>query len=944
MRLCPRCQSGNPDEAEHCAFCGAVLPIPDDEETLGAPAPNHPEGPAAAEQVMPSGPSANASAPAQGGGISVAATAAPETAGQFGSRYRIICKLGGGGMGTVYKVHDRDVNRVVALKVVRPELAANPEVMERFKQELLLARKISHKNILRIHDLGDHNGMKFISMAYVEGHDLSRALKEQGRLPIDRAVRIACQLCAALDAAESEGVVHRDLKPQNILLDDAGNVYVSDFGLAKSLDADLGMTFTGQYLGTPRYMSPEQAETKPVDHRSDIYSLGLILYEMVTGDLPFKGGSALQLLHQRVQQKPQSPKLRNPEIPEYLSRIILKCLETDPVDRYQHAREVLSDLESEVAPPPPGSMQITLPLLSRRVWLMSGSAVLAVLLAGLIVPGVRQFVFHRVTRSAAASMAPTGVPSLATGKYIAVLPFRVLGDQESLGYVAEGLVEAMSAKLFQLRDVRLASSTAASKTDPKAPLSQVAKELGVNLIVRGTVQGAGDNLRVTINLENVAENRLAWSQEFAGVPDDLLSIEDHIYTGLVDALETKPTNEEMAAASAHPTENVEAYSQYLKGRNALSNASDEKTIQAAMNYFTSALQKDPEFALAYTGLSDADRGMYEEKKDKYWSARAVEAAKQAAQLNDKLPEVHFALGGAYAATGQNAQAIAEEKRALELAPNSDEGYRRLGNAYKANGQKEEALQALEKAVEINPYYWTNLTGLGIAYSDFGEFDKALKIFTQIIQLKPDDPVVYSNLGATYFSLGRYDESIKAYQTSLQIRPDAVTYANLGTSFFYLKRYSEAVPMFEKAVEMSPEDEMNMGNLADGYRLAGDRAKAQATYEKAVGLAYDALRVNPRDATVIGHLALYYAKKGDPQQARQFIKKARAIDRSNVYLGYIAAVVDTIDNHPADAVKELTMALEKGFSPRDVEMDPEFGPLQSRPDFQSMLKRSTAKTR
>jgi len=412
----------------------------------------------------------------------------------------------------------------------------------------------------------------------------------------------------------------------------------------------------------------------------------------------------------------------------------------------------------------------------------------------------------------------------------------------------------------------------------------------------------------------------------------------------VDALETKPSNEEMAATSVHPTENVEAYNQYLKGRDALSGTPDEKNIQVAMNHFNEALKKDPGFALAYTGLSNANLMMYVQKKDKYWSEQAIAAAKQAAQLNDKLPEVHFALGSAFAATGQNVQAIAEHKRALELAPNSDEGYRRLGNAYKANGQKAEALQALEKAVEINPYYWNNLAALGNAYFAFGESDKAVKMFTQVIQLEPDNPAGYSNLGAAYFSLGKYEESIKALQKSLQIKPAAATYTNLGTAFFYLKRYPDALPMFEKAVEMSPEDETNMGNLADGYRLTGNRDKAQATYDKAIGLAYQALRVNPRDASVVGNLALYYAKRGDPQQAKVFIKKARALDRSNVYLIYIEALVDTIDNRPEDAVKELTVALEKGFSPGDVEVEPEFAPIRSRPDFQAMMKRFAAKKR
>jgi eukaryotic-like serine/threonine-protein kinase len=883
------------------------------------------------------------------GGSSTSVSGGLEPGTDFGPRFRIEKLLGAGGMGKVYKAFDKDLSRTVALKTLQPDLVNDPLLTQRFKQELLLASKISHRNILRIHDLGEVDGVKFISMAFIEGQDLNQVLRAEGPLPLERSLKIARQLCEALDAAHSEGVVHRDFKPQNVLVGSNDQVFVSDFGLATSFEtAKMGMTRTGAVMGTPRYMSPEQVEGKPVDSRCDLYALGLVLYEMVTGGTPFSGESTWQLMYQRVQVTPKDVKLVNPALPEYVGRVIMHCLEKEPADRYQSAKEILADLDAGRSPSLPlpsavsRTVQINLPVVEKRWWYAVGGGLLVLVALFFSIPKTRHWVFTPVTVVRSPNASSNGLPSISQGKFVAVLPFRVLGDQSSLGYVADGLVEAMSAKLFQLKDVRLTSSAAAAKTNPKTPLPEVAKELGVNLIVHGTVQGSGDNLRVTVNLENVAENREVWKEEFAGVTGDLLTIEDQIYTRLVDALETKPSNEEMAAASAHPTENVEAYSQYLKGRNALGGTPDEKNIQTAMNDFNGALQKDPGFALAYTGLADANLMMYNQKKDKYWSEKAVEAARKAARLNDKLPEVHAALGGAYSATGQMVQAIEEDKRALELAPNSDEAYRRLGNAYKANGQKEQALRALEKAVEINPYYWNNLAALGNAYFAFGESDKAVKMFTQVIQLEPDNYAGYNNLGLVYFSLGKYEESISAFQKALKIEPSAQIYTNLATAYFYTKRYQEALPIFEKAVEMSPEDQSFMGNLADGYRWAGNKDKAQATYEKAISLAYKQLRVNPRDANVAGLLALYYAKKGDPQKAKSFIQKARAIDHSDVYLIYIAAVVDTIGNQPADAVKELTMALEKGFSPGDVTVEPEFTPLQSRPDFQLMMKRFTSK--
>jgi tetratricopeptide (TPR) repeat protein/TolB-like protein/predicted Ser/Thr protein kinase len=1003
--ICPSCKGENPALAVRCHLCGAALERPElnrDSESYeaGAPSDQRHQSKSSlgsqppirfdrqADQTMDSAAPSAGSLGQEGPGVSIlsktpsgasplddrtmdssspsapAEGSKPRTTGgasrglnisgglepgmDFGSRYRIERLLGAGGMGKVYEAFDKELSRRVALKTLLPELVSDYLLTQRFKQELLLASKISHRNILRIHDLGEVDGVKFITMAFIDGKDLNQLLKDEGPFPLERTLKIARQLCEALDAAHSEGVVHRDFKPQNVLIGKNDHVYVSDFGLATSLEtAKMGMTRTGAVMGTPRYMAPEQVEGKPVDNRSDLYALGLVLYEMVAGTTPFSGDSTWQLMYQRVQVTPKDVKLVNSALPDFVARIIMHCIEKDPAKRYHSAKEILADLDAGRSPGLPAStsttrtVQINLPMIERRWWLAAGGGVL--LLVGLffVIPKTRHSIFGASTVGAPVPVI-VGVPPISQGKFVAVLPFRVLGDQSSLGYIAEGVVEAMSAKLFQLKDVRLASSTAAAKTDPKTPLPQVAKELGVNLIVHGTVQGSGDNLRITVNLENIAQNREVWKEEFAGVTGDLLTIEDKIYTRLVDAMETKPSNEEMAAASAHPTENVEAYNLYLKGRDALSGTPDEKNIQAAMNYFNGALQKDPGFALAYTGLANANLMMYVQKKDKYWSEKAVEAAQQAARLNDKLPEVHFSLGSAFAATGQHVQAIAEDKRALELAPNSDEAYRRLGNAYKANGQKQEALEALEKAVEINPYYWNNLAALGNAYVDFGEPDNAVKMFKRVIQLEPDNPSGFNNLGLVYFSLGKYEESISAFQKSLQIEPSAQVYTNLATAYFYLKRYPEALPLFEKAVEMSPEDQSFMGNLADGYRWAGKKDKAQETYEKAISLAYKQLRVNPRDAGVAGQLALYYAKKGDAQQAKDFVKKARGIDHSSVYLIYTAAVVDTIGGQPAEAVKDLTLALEKGFSPADVAVEPEFAPLESRPDFQSMMKRFAAK--
>src|SRR5579863_5109893 len=427
---CPHCTTVNPDFAESCSRCGTPMPM-GESETI---------------QMVD------------------ATVIAPGS--DFGPRYRIEALLGQGGMGRVYKAYDKDLDRTVAIKVVREGAIGQSDALKRFKQELVLASKISHKNILRIHDMGDVAGLRFISMAYVEGQDLQHIIRDNPKMPMDRVLKFTQQIAEALAAAHAEGVVHRDLKPQNLLVDKNDQIFVCDFGLAKSFEEGaIGMTRTGAFLGTPRYMSPEQVEGKPADNRADLYSYGLILYEMVTGDVPFTGESTLKVMYQRIQEKPKSPKLVNPELPNWLVRIIMRCLERDAAARYQNAYEILADLQGSLSAAGnsrvgmsrigSGSQSVVIQIPEfanqRWVWIVAGVVVLLAILFA--IPPIRHFIpGFRVEETGSAT---SGIPPLSSGRYIAVLPLQVLGDQSPLGYLSQGIEEAVSAKLFQLKGVRV---------------------------------------------------------------------------------------------------------------------------------------------------------------------------------------------------------------------------------------------------------------------------------------------------------------------------------------------------------------------------------------------------------------------------------------------------------------------------------------------------------
>jgi eukaryotic-like serine/threonine-protein kinase len=873
----------------------------------------------------------------------------------FGPRYRIESLLGQGGMGRVYKAYDKELDRTVAIKVVREGAIGQADALKRFKQELVLASKISHKNILRIHDMGEVAGVRFISMAYIQGKDLQHIIKENPKMPLERVLKFAQQIAEALAAAHAEGVVHRDLKPQNLLIGNDDQVFVCDFGLAKSFEESaIGMTRTGAFLGTPRYMSPEQVEGKPADQRADLYAFGLILYEMVTGDVPFTGESTLKVMYQRIQEKPKSPKLINADLPNWLVRIIMRCLEKETADRYQSAYEILADLQGAKSQSGSGSgsrggisrsgdsIQIQLPeFASRRsVWIPSAVGVVLLIIAAVFL--LRHFVQKGGGGGGGGRETNvSGIPPLSSGRFVAILPIQVLGDASQIGYLAQGVEEALSTKLFQVKDVRVTSSDEADKVDQKQSPTKIARALGANYLVLGTLQGSGDRIRVTMRLQDALHDKRVWSGEFDGVSSDLFTLEDQIYSDLVSALDVTLTADELASSKTRPTENAAAYDLYVRGRNSL-RGHDNKSIQAAMDYFEQASKADPKFALAWTGIADASLRMYDSKRDNFWTQKALTAAQAAAQLNDKLPEVHSVLGSTYIATGKYAQAIVELQRAISLAPTSDGAYRRLGAAYLGSGDYPHAIEAFQKAVNLNPYFWGNQNTLGNAYFQQGDYPKALQAFTQITVLEPDMDAGYENIGTVYLQQGKYQEAVPYFQKALQFEPYYTTYSNLGTAYFFLKQYAQAAQMFEKAVELNPNDTSMMANLGDAYRGAGQQDKARATYQRAIALGYKELQTNPQDADVMAQIALCYADLGDAQQAENFIKKARAIDKTNVNYIYDEAEIYALLGKTKEALTALRDALEKHYPAESAAADPELESLHSAPEFNELIKQYSTK--
>jgi tetratricopeptide (TPR) repeat protein/TolB-like protein len=635
-------------------------------------------------------------------------------------------------------------------------------------------------------------------------------------------------------------------------------------------------------------------------------------------------------------------------------KIIMRCLERNPDDRYQNAYEILADLQggqsgsgvSRVGMSRIGSgsqsVIIQIPEFASHRWVWIVAGVVALLLIAFAIPPVRHLIpgFH-VEQAEPAGSASSGIPPLSSGRYVAILPLQVLGDQSQLDYLAQGIQEALSAKLFQLKGVHVTSSDAASKVDPKQPLQKIARSLGANMLVQGMVQGNGDKIRIILNLEDVVNGKRVWSQQFDGVPADLFTLEDHIYAQVVSALDVNPTNEENANAEARPTDNVASYDFYLRGRNAL-RVNDSKSIQTALDFFNQAVKQDPKFALAYTGVAQASLRMYGLTNDGFWTQKALAAAQQGLQLNDKLPEVHSTLGSVYRATGKYSEAIAELNRAQALAPNSDEVYWRLGTVYLSKGDMPHAIEAYQKAVQLNPYYWVNENSLGAAYFQMGDYDKALGAFKQVATLEPDVNAGYENSGNVLVQQGKYSEAIPYLQRALQIEPNAGAYSNIGTAYFYLKQYAESAQAFEKAVGLNANDTQLAVNLGDAYRAMGQTDKAHASYQRAISAGYKELQTNPQDTSVLAEVALSYANLGKPQDADTFIARARAQDKKDVNLAYAEVQINALNGRPSQALTLLAAVLADHFPAEFAAVDPDLESLHSNPEFDKLIKKYSTK--
>ncbi|MFB0564435.1 MAG: protein kinase [Candidatus Aminicenantaceae bacterium] len=799
---CPKCHSDNTDIARFCSNCATPLPSSKEipvTETLETPTEELSRGTT------------------------------------FAERYEIIEELGKGGMGKVYRVEDKKIKEEVALKLIKPEIASDKKTIERFSNELKMARKIAHRNVCKMYDLGEEKGTHYITMEYVPGENLKRMIKMMGQLSAAQVIFIAKQVCEGLAEAHRLGVVHRDLKSSNIIIDKEGNARIMNFGIARSLESK-GITAAGVIIGTPEYMSPEQVEGKETDQRSDIYSLGVILYEMITGRLPFEGDTPLSIALKHKTEEPLEPRKFNAQIPENLSRVILRCMEKDREKRYQRVEELLSELSkiekgiptSERMIPERKPKKEKIGEIKRKRLIIYGSMAIIIIL--LMVGGIYLFKGRREAIDS-----------------IAVLPLDNLSGNPEQEYFADGMTEALIRELAKIKAFqRVISRTSVMRyKETEKSLPEIASELNVDAIVEGSVLLIGERVRITTQLIEARTDQPMWTDSYERDLRNILALQRELARAIAKEIKIAVTPEEQVRLAMTSPVNPEAYQLYLKGRY-LWNKRTGEDLKKALVYFERAIEKDPNYALAYTGLADTYLVLpsYIAFPPTEAYSKGKKAALKALEIDDTLAEAHTSLADVMKFYFDWKSAEKEYKRAIELSPSYATAHHWYAYDLMLMGRHEEAIKEINLAKELDPH----------------------------------SLIINANMGYVLYNARRYNQAIEYYMNALEMDPNFwVLHQYLGRAYVQKGKYEEAIAEFQEAITLSGSLQENMGDLGYSYAVSGRKAEAMKVVNELKELS-------TRKYISSYHLALIYVGLGQKNQAFEWLNKA--IEEPDLFLVHL----------------------------------------------------------
>jgi serine/threonine protein kinase/Tfp pilus assembly protein PilF len=675
--------------------------------------------------------------------------------GQTISHYKIIDKLGEGGMGVVYKAQDTTLDRFVAIKFLPTHLSMMGENKSRFLQEAKAAAALNHPNILNVYEIDEKNGTMFLVMEYLEGKTLKDhmlTLNTGSGLPYRQALEWLAMIGKGLKAAHDKNIIHRDIKPQNIMLSNGNTIKIMDFGLAK-LKSGAGLTKTGTSLGTLSYMSPEQVQGIATDHRSDIWSLGVVFYEMLTGDLPFKAEHDAGLLYLISNEDPPDPSEMDKKIPRQLDQLMKKFIEKNRDHRFSTMDEALKEIDQ---------IQATIETAGNQ----------------------------------------------PKAKAIAVLPFGNISPDKESDYFSDGLTEELIINLSRLKDIRVVPRTTSMQyKGSNKEVKAIGRELGTRYILAGNVRKFQDNLRIAVELVDVEADAQLWAETYKGKLEDVFDIQENVSKQIVDALMVKLTPKEQVVLTKRATLNAQAFDCNLRARDSLYRFT-KTGVQIAIELFEKAIEYDARYADAYAGLSEAYAHLYQQfERNETWLDRALESGLKALMYDPSLSEAYSALGLVYLYKKSHEEALESSKKAVELNPTNHTAYWILGRTYVTTDRIREAAELFQKVIELNPDFYTAHGDIILCYDRLGEkekvkkgLDDALQMFPRYLSLHPDDARAYIFFALALVRAGRIEEGKIKAARAIELSPNdplmfynvACFYANVGDTLLALQSLKKAL--------------------------------------------------------------------------------------------------------------------------------------------------------
>jgi non-specific serine/threonine protein kinase len=861
------------------------------------------------------------------------------------SHYKILEKLGEGGMGVVYKAQDIKLDRFVAVKFLPPHLTSEFEEKERFIHEAKAASALSHTNITTIHEIDEFEGQMFIVMEYCEGRTLKQII-EKDTLSIKKVLDIGIQVCEGLTAAHKKEIVHRDIKSDNIMVTKDGQVKIMDFGLAK-LKGATKLTKTRSTLGTLAYMSPEQAQGEEVDQRSDIFSFGVVLYELLTGKLPFGGEHQAAIIYSIINEEPQAVARYNNKVSPDLERMITKALTKDKEERYQHIDDLLADLRREKksleyvktgvttkpAEPPKVVKRKTVPLL------------IGVL--GILILIVVYFAFLKQKEPTTVS----GKPS------IAVLYLQNLSENKEDEYFAAGMTEDIITQLSKIGGLLVASRSDIEQFKNKpVNLKEVANKLRVNYVMEGSVQKYRDKIRITCQLIKASDGFHVWADSYDRQIEDLFAIQADVAKSVAQALKVALAPPEVAMIEKKPTLNMQAYNYYLQGREYYfgGGSSTKEGLELSTKMFEKALEADSNFALAYAGLSDCYSSyvMFGIDPRKSWLEKAEKAGLRALALDPNLAEAHRALSRLYWTEGKTEKAIQEAEEAVKVNPNYGEAWVTLGFMYTWTGQYPKAESALMKALEVKPTESQLFLAIISLYAHWGKKEKVEEYFNKGLEIQPTKIRTYITMSGWYISWGELEQAKRMAHKALDTNPHSAWALGILEEIFMLSGVNDSSSFYlNEARREDPESDwfVEMAYLA---LMRGNKNQAGIYLDSCIEFNQPVIKEFqglPDEYTSRLRIGLADALKGESKKALEQAERVkRSLGESLLSVEWAdrgvvqnISFIYSLTGQKKEAVRMLDFSVKQNITtPAYIKLHPWFKNLAGYPAFEELIKGKT----